>query len=73
MWPNPQKTADLVTFTEEIRIGKIHFLCSALAVFRCLCSKDWEDLELVNYSYLYLHIENLQTICYYVDCQWRKS
>ena len=28
MWPNPQKTADLVTFTEEILNGELHFLCS---------------------------------------------
>ena len=28
MWPNPQKTADLVTFTEEILNWKLHFLCS---------------------------------------------
>ena len=28
MWPNPQKTADLVAFTEEICNGKFHFLCS---------------------------------------------
>ena len=28
MWPNPQKTADLVTFTEEILNGKLTFLCS---------------------------------------------
>ena len=28
MWPNPQETADLVTFTEEILNGKVHFLCS---------------------------------------------
>ena len=28
MRPNPQKTADLVTFTEEILNGKVHFLCS---------------------------------------------
>ena len=28
MWPNPQETADLVTFTEEILNGKHHFLCS---------------------------------------------
>ena len=28
MWPNPQETADLVTFTEEIPNGKLHFLCS---------------------------------------------
>ena len=30
MWPNPQETADLVTFTKEILNGKLHFLCSDL-------------------------------------------
>ena len=25
MWPNPQETADLVIFTEEIHNGKLHF------------------------------------------------
>ena len=29
MWLNPQETADLVTFTEEILNGKLLFLCSA--------------------------------------------
>ena len=28
MWPNPQETADLVTFTKEIPNEKPHFLCS---------------------------------------------
>ena len=28
MWPNPQETADLVTFTEETLNEKIHFLCA---------------------------------------------
>ena len=28
MWPNPQFVADLVTFTEESRNGKLYFLCS---------------------------------------------
>ena len=28
MWSNPQISADLVTFTEEIFNGKLHFLCS---------------------------------------------
>ena len=28
MWPNPQFPADLVTFTEKILNGKLHFLCS---------------------------------------------
>ena len=32
MWPNPQETADLVTFTEEILNGKPHFLCSAYSI-----------------------------------------
>ena len=27
MWPNPQETPDLATFTEEILNGKLHFLC----------------------------------------------
>ena len=26
MWPNPEEGADLVTFTEEILNGKLHFL-----------------------------------------------
>ena len=30
MGTNPQETADLVTFTEEILNGKLHFLCSVL-------------------------------------------
>ena len=28
MWHYPQETADLVTFTEEILNGKLHFLCN---------------------------------------------
>ena len=28
MWPNPQFPEDLVTFTEEIPYGNLHFLCS---------------------------------------------
>ena len=33
MWPNRQFPADLVTFTEEIVNGKLHFLCSELLIF----------------------------------------
>ena len=32
MWPNPHFPADLVTFTEEILDGKLHFLCSDLGL-----------------------------------------
>ena len=28
MWPNQQFSADLVTFTEDVLSGKLHFLCS---------------------------------------------
>ena len=37
MLPNLQETADLVTFTEEILNGKLHFLYSASD----LPSVDW--------------------------------
>ena len=30
MWPNPQETADLLTFPEEILNGKLHFLLSVV-------------------------------------------
>ena len=28
MWPNPQETADIVTFTKEMFKGKLQFVCS---------------------------------------------
>ena len=31
MWPNPQETADLFTFTEEILNGKLHILYSVIS------------------------------------------
>ena len=30
MWPNPQESADLVTFTGEILNEKLDFLCSEI-------------------------------------------
>ena len=36
MRPNPQFPADLVTFTEEILSGKLHFLCSGKSL-QTLC------------------------------------
>ena len=35
MWPNPQETADLVTFTEEILDGELYVSCSSHI---CECS-----------------------------------
>ena len=43
MSPNPQETADLVKFTEEILNGKLHFLYSVfhgvLVLFWCFLLK----------------------------------
>ena len=36
MWPNPQETADLVTFTEETLDGKLYFLCSGNIPFHAI-------------------------------------
>ena len=36
MWPNPQETVDLVTYTEEILNGKLHCLCSVV-----ICYDRW--------------------------------
>ena len=36
MWPNPQKTADLDTFAEEILNGKICVLCNDILAKRRL-------------------------------------
>ena len=30
MWPNPQFSADMVSFNEEIFNGNLHFSCSAI-------------------------------------------
>ena len=34
MWPNQQYPADLVTFTEEILIEKLHFLSSVIDIIK---------------------------------------
>ena len=40
MWPNPQFSADLVTFTEEILNEKLYFLCSDCQFGGGVCS-EW--------------------------------
>ena len=43
MWPNPQFSADLVTLTEEILNGKLHFLCHEI-----LSKKNFRFSEVSN-------------------------
>ena len=55
MWPNPQVTVDLVTFTKEIPRGKPHFLCSddssADWLFSFKISEDYIFLQVSKYFY----------------------
>ena len=52
MWPNPKFPVDLVTFTEEILNGKLHFLCSELwlgwLTIRCLLLSKMEQNDKQN-------------------------
>ena len=57
MWPNPQFAVDLVTFTEEILNGNLHFLCSV--------SYDVESL--------FTSIPAKETINYIVDRTYVKK
>ena len=36
MWPNPQFPTDLITFTEDILIEKLHSLCSDTSGEHCM-------------------------------------
>ena len=59
MWPNPQETTDLVTFTEEILNGKLHFLCSV------------NYMKLAFIMILYKTINCLQKIAHEIFCLQR--
>ena len=55
MWPNRQETAHLVTFTEEILIGKFHFVRSLLkksSLQKKLVNIDFgHDFQAVSFSF----------------------
>ena len=68
MSPNPQFSADLVTFTEKILNGKRHFLCSvnikpstkewnSLSYYSRLLIKQFEKLKIL-IKHLYMRIKN---------------
>ena len=42
-WPNTQFPADLVTLTEEILNGKLHFLCSVSSSSQYLAQTAGDD------------------------------
>ena len=51
MWPNPQETADLVTFTEEILNGRLHFFCAVPSTQNILIRTIVNVLKLKGSSY----------------------
>ena len=70
MWPNPQETAELATFIEEIFNGKLHFLCIvvelSLSDFTNAC-----DYSYGKASYLCLVDENGRIHCgYAIEKSW---
>ena len=49
MLPNPQFSANLVTFTEEILNGKLHFLCSVMMIIMIKIRKIFQaDLKVLS-------------------------
>ena len=55
MWTNPQETANLVTFTEEIFNEKLHFLCSDCVLHCTLLEYNWELNCLLNITAHFLN------------------
>ena len=53
MWPNPQDTANLVTFTEEILNGKFHFLCGVKVVRTFEADINLRRMKIVEYKFPY--------------------
>ena len=66
-----QKTADLVTFTEEILNGKLHFLCSAFSYDQCKNKNllPFNPLSATVASYriksIDLHSKSIEWFCIY--------
>ena len=54
MYGNPQFPADLVTVTEELLNGKLHFLCSVSFNFDIAYSRRfWENLKVCKTKRMY--------------------
>ena len=57
MQPNPQETADFVTFTEEILNGKLHFCAvQIIIIYKNMKFKVYLFIDISNLSDIYLSI-----------------
>ena len=75
MLANPQKTADLVTFTEEILNRKLHFLCSVWAPDEsCAIHNDFlkptQVLQKLSLLKNYRAIHKHTVICFMLCSLW---
>ena len=64
MWPSPQKTADLVTFTGEILNAKLYFFCAVniLKLFKVLIQvrliSNKIELDMLHENFVYDMLSN---------------
>ena len=66
MWPNPQETTDLVTFTEEILNGNLHFSRSALTILTESCIIDvWRSLKPSRHWSWWRRVEDVFSVTFF--------
>ena len=65
MWQNPLEIADLVKFTEEIRNGKLHFLCSARQGLNLLTFWYWFS-NMQGFHVLKKELINMKSTIFYI-------
>ena len=74
MWPNPQETVDLVTFTEEFVNGKLHFLCSATKIKKRSETNFWCTFSALSFCKnvsTFFDIKQNVLLNSYLDNWWR--
>ena len=67
MRPNPQETADLLTFTEEILNGKLHFLCCVFFSIFMISVKPFNN-ENINDKLKGVANTNIIFTCVFTKC-----
>ena len=50
MWPNPEKTADLVTFAEEILNEKLHFCAVEYVAYAGIYPESIDSMPLITWK-----------------------
>ena len=74
MWPNPLETADLVTFTEKILNGKLHFFCSAHKTNNGVANIARDVLCRLRSMLHTLKLSDVQTsVKYFKECEMYKG